>query len=253
MIVVGASAYPRFIDFARFRAIADEVGAVLVTDMAHISGLVAGGSHPSPVGHSHIVTSTTHKTLRGPRSGFILSKEDFKKQINKLTFPGTQGGPLVHVVAAKAVCFKQAMTEEFKAYARQIVANAEVLAESLTKEGLRLVSGGTDNHLVLLDVGAMDVTGKDAEKSRNRRYHRQQKHHPLRHATASRGERNPGWHAGRHDAGHEGDGDAFNCRLDRQGDPRMGGRDFPSQDCRPGEGAVRELSAFGAIAGLSTG
>ncbi len=165
MILVGASAYPRFIDFARFRAIADEVGAVLVTDMAHISGLVAGGSHPSPVGHSHIVTSTTHKTLRGPRSGFILSKEDYKKPIDKLAFPGTQGGPLVHVVAAKAVCFKQAMTEEFKAYARQIVANAEVLAESLTKEGLRLVSGGTDNHLVLLDVGAAGVTGKDAEKA----------------------------------------------------------------------------------------
>jgi glycine hydroxymethyltransferase len=165
MIMVGASAYPRFIDFARFRAIADEVGAVLVTDMAHISGLVAGGSHPSPVGHSDVVTSTTHKTLRGPRSGFILCKEDFKKPINKLAFPGTQGGPLVHVVAAKAVCFKQAMTEEFKAYAKQIVANARVLAEALTHEGLRLVSGGTDNHLVLIDVGAMDVTGKDAEKA----------------------------------------------------------------------------------------
>jgi glycine hydroxymethyltransferase len=165
MIMVGASAYPRFIDFARFRAIADEVGAVLVTDMAHISGLVAGGAHPSPVDQSHVVTSTTHKTLRGPRSGFILSKEEFKKPINKLAFPGTQGGPLVHVVAAKAVCFKQAMTEEFKAYARQIVANARVLAETLTNEGLRLVSGGTDNHLVLLDVGALDVTGKDAEEA----------------------------------------------------------------------------------------
>jgi glycine hydroxymethyltransferase len=165
MIVVGASAYPRFIDFARFRSIADEVGAVLVTDMAHISGLVAGGSHPSPVSHSDIVTSTTHKTLRGPRSGFILCREDFKKTINKLAFPGTQGGPLVHVVAAKAVCFKQAMTEEFKVYARQIVANARVLAEALTGEGLRLVSGGTDNHLVLIDVGAEDVTGKDAEKA----------------------------------------------------------------------------------------
>jgi glycine hydroxymethyltransferase len=165
MIMVGASAYPRFIDFARFREIADEVGAVMVTDMAHISGLVAGGVHPSPVEHSHVVTSTTHKTLRGPRSGFILSKEDLAKDLNRLTFPGTQGGPLVHVIAAKAVCFKQAMSEEFKAYAKQIVQNAQVLAEALQSEGFRVVSGGTDNHLLLVDVGAMGVTGKEAEKA----------------------------------------------------------------------------------------
>jgi glycine hydroxymethyltransferase len=164
MIMVGASAYPRVIDFRKMREIADEVGALMVTDMAHISGLVAGGSHPSPVEDSHVVTSTTHKTLRGPRSGFILSKEDLGKNLNKFAFPGVQGGPLLHVIAAKAVCFKQAMTDEFKAYARQIVSNAKVLAQTLTDEGFRLVSGGTDNHLILVDVGAMDVTGKEAEK-----------------------------------------------------------------------------------------
>jgi glycine hydroxymethyltransferase len=165
MIIVGASAYPRFIDFERFRAIADEVDALMVTDMAHIAGLVAAGVHPSPVEHSQIVTSTTHKTLRGPRSGFILSKKDHAKDLNRLTFPGMQGGPLVHVIAAKAVCFKQAMSDEFKSYARQILANAQVLAETLRNEGFRLVSGGTDNHLILVDVGAMGVTGKEAEQA----------------------------------------------------------------------------------------
>ncbi len=165
MIMVGASAYPRFIDFARIRKIADEVGAVVVTDMAHISGLVAGGAHPSPVEHSDFVTSTTHKTLRGPRSGFVLSKEKFAKDLNRITFPGIQGGPLVHVVAGKAICFKEAMTPEFKVYARQVVDNARVLAETLLGEGFRLVSGGTDNHLILLDVGAMGVTGKEAEEA----------------------------------------------------------------------------------------
>jgi glycine hydroxymethyltransferase len=165
MIMVGASAYPRFIDFARIRKIADEVGAVVVTDMAHISGLVAGGAHPSPVEHSDFVTSTTHKTLRGPRSGFVLSKEKFAKDLNRITFPGIQGGPLVHVVAGKAICFKEATTPEFKAYARQVVDNARVLAETLLGEGFRLVSGGTDNHLILLDVGAMGATGKEAEEA----------------------------------------------------------------------------------------
>ncbi|MEE9263829.1 MAG: serine hydroxymethyltransferase [Vicinamibacteria bacterium] len=165
MIMVGASAYPRVIDFARIRKIADEVGAVVVTDMAHISGLVAGGAHPSPVEHSDFVTSTTHKTLRGPRSGFVLSKEKFAKDLNRITFPGIQGGPLVHVVAGKAICFKEATTPEFKAYARQVVDNARVLAETLLGEGFRLVSGGTDNHLILLDVGAMGATGKEAEEA----------------------------------------------------------------------------------------
>ncbi len=165
MIMVGASAYPRFIDFARIRKIADEVGAVVVTDMAHISGLVAGGSHPSPVEHSDFVTSTTHKTLRGPRAGFVLSKAKFAKDLNRITFPGIQGGPLVHVVAGKATCFKEAMAPEFKVYARRVVDNAQVLAETLLGEGFRLVSGGTDNHLILLDVGAMGVTGKEAEEA----------------------------------------------------------------------------------------
>jgi glycine hydroxymethyltransferase len=154
MIMVGASAYPRLIDFARVRTIADEVETLVVTDMAHISGLVAGGAHPSPVPHSHFVTSTTHKTLRGPRSGFVLSKQEFAKDLNRVTFPGIQGGPLVHVVAAKAVCFKEAMTERFRDYARQVVTNARVLAETLAGQGFRLVSGGTDNHMMLVDVGA---------------------------------------------------------------------------------------------------
>ena len=165
MIMVGASAYPRFIDFERIRNIADEVGAMMVTDMAHISGLVAGGAHPSPVEHSDFVTSTTHKTLRGPRSGFVLSKEKFAKDLNRIMFPGIQGGPLEHVVAGKAICFKEAMSPAFKSYARQVVDNARVLAETLLGEGFRLVSGGTDNHLILLDVGAMGVTGKEAEEA----------------------------------------------------------------------------------------
>ena len=138
---------------------------MVVTDMAHISGLVAGGAHPSPVEHSDFVTSTTHKTLRGPRSGFVLSKEKFAKDLNRVTFPGIQGGPLEHVVAGKAICFKEAMSSEFKSYARLVVDNARALAETLLGEGFRLVSGGTDNHLILLDVGAMGVTGKDAEEA----------------------------------------------------------------------------------------
>ncbi len=165
MIMVGASAYPRFIDFARIRKIADEVGAKVVTDMAHIAGLVAGGAHPSPVPHSDFVTSTTHKTLRGPRGGLVLSKEEYAKDINRVTFPGIQGGPLVHVIAAKAVCFQLALQESFQAYAKQVVSNAKTLAQVLIEEGFRLVSGGTDNHLLLVDVGASGITGKEAEEA----------------------------------------------------------------------------------------
>lgn len=165
MIMVGASAYPRFIDFARIRQIADEVGAKVVTDMAHIAGLVAGGAHPSPVPHSDFVTSTTHKTLRGPRGGLVLSKEEFAKDVNRVTFPGIQGGPLVHVIAAKAVCFQLALQKSFKEYARQVVSNAQTLAQVLLEEGFRLVSGGTDNHLLLVDVGANGITGKEAEEA----------------------------------------------------------------------------------------
>jgi len=164
LILTGASAYPRLWDFEAFRAIADEVGAYLVCDMAHFAGLVAAGVHPNPVPYCDVVTSTTHKTLRGPRSGFILMREEYARVINKAVFPGTQGGPLMHIIAAKAVAFKLAMTEEFKAYGRQVVANAQVLAETLANHGLRLVSGGTDNHLMLVDLQPIGITGKHAEK-----------------------------------------------------------------------------------------
>lgn len=163
LIVAGASAYPREIDFKRFRDIADEVGAYLMVDMAHIAGLVAAGVHQNPVPHAHFVTTTTHKTLRGPRGGMILCKEEFAKKIDKAVFPGIQGGPLMHIIAAKAVAFGEALSSNFKDYAKQIVANAVQFAESLQAEGLTLVSGGTDNHLVLLDVRNLNLTGKAAE------------------------------------------------------------------------------------------
>lgn len=163
LIIAGASSYPRFIDFAKFREIADEVGAYLMVDMAHIAGLVAAGVHPSPVPYAHVVTTTTHKTLRGPRSGMILAVKKLAKKIDKAVFPGLQGGPLMHVIAAKAIALKEASTEEFKEYAKRIVENAKVLAEELTKHGLRIVSGGTDNHLMLVDLRPIGVTGKDAE------------------------------------------------------------------------------------------
>jgi glycine hydroxymethyltransferase len=164
IIVVGATAYPRIIDFARSREIADSVGAYLMTDMAHIAGLVAGGVHPSPVPHSHVVTSTAHKTLRGPRSGFILSTSEIAQKLDKTVFPGVQGGPHMHIIAAKAVCFAEAARPEFKHYAQQIVDNAKTLGEELQKLGYRLVSGGTDNHLMLVDVGAKGITGRAAEQ-----------------------------------------------------------------------------------------
>lgn len=163
LIVCGASAYPRTIDFAKFREIADEVGAYFMVDMAHIAGLVAAGLHPNPVPHAHFVTSTTHKTLRGPRGGLILCKEEFAKGIDKSVFPGVQGGPLMHVIAAKAVAFGENLQPEFKDYATRIIKNARAFAEGLTAEGLTLVSGGTDNHLVLVDVSKIGLTGKVAE------------------------------------------------------------------------------------------
>jgi glycine hydroxymethyltransferase len=164
MIVAGASAYPREIDFAKFREIADEVGAYLMVDMAHIAGLVAAGLHPNPVPYADFVTTTTHKTLRGPRGGMILCKEEFGKKIDKSIFPGIQGGPLMHVIAAKAVAFGEALEDSFKEYAGNIITNAKRLADSLQKEGLKLVSGGTDNHLLLVDVQSLNLTGKVAEK-----------------------------------------------------------------------------------------
>ena len=164
MLLAGASAYPRTIDFARLGEIAKEAGCLFMVDMAHIAGLVAAGLHPNPVPYADIVTTTTHKTLRGPRGGLILCKKEYAKKIDSAVFPGTQGGPLMHVIAAKAVCLKEAMTDEFKAYQQQIVQNAAAMAEELTAQGLRLVSGGTDNHLMLVDLSALDVTGKDLEK-----------------------------------------------------------------------------------------
>src|SRR6201982_3155470 len=165
MIIGGGSAYPRIIDFARMRQIADKVGAIYLVDMAHFAGLVAGGVHPSPVPHGQIVTSTTHKTLRGPRAGMILAKADLGSAIDKTVFPGMQGGPLVHIIAAKAVCFQEAMQPEFKVYARQVVANHKVLAESLADEGFRIISGGTDTHLMLVDVFSKGMLGSEAEKA----------------------------------------------------------------------------------------
>lgn len=164
LIIAGASAYPRVIDFARFRAIADEVGAYLMVDMAHIGGLVAAGVHPSPVPYADVVTCTTHKTLRGPRGAIILCKAELGKKIDSAVFPGTQGGPLMHVIAGKAVCFGEALQPEFKAYQQQVVANASVLAESLQQGGVRLVSGGTDNHLILADVFSRGRTGAEVQE-----------------------------------------------------------------------------------------
>ncbi len=165
LIVAGASAYPRIIDFARFRQIADKVGAYLMVDMAHIAGLVAAGLHPSPVPFADVVTSTTHKTLRGPRGGIILCKEQYAKAIDKAVFPGTQGGPLEHVIAGKAVAFGEALTEDFKMYQRKIVSNAQALANRLCQRGIKLVSGGTDNHLMLLDFSNLETTGLEVEQN----------------------------------------------------------------------------------------
>ena len=164
IIIAGASAYSRIIDFKKMREIADEVGAYLMVDMAHIAGLVAAGVHPSPVPYADVVTSTTHKTLRGPRGAIILCKDELKKKINSAVFPGTQGGPLMHIIAGKAVCFKEAMSEEFKAYQRQVVKNAAVLADTLSENGIRLVSGGTDNHLMLADTMSLGRTGNEVQE-----------------------------------------------------------------------------------------
>lgn len=168
LIVAGASSYSRTIDFKRFREIADRVGALLMADMAHIAGLVAAGVHPSPVPYCHFVTSTTHKTLRGPRGGFVLCKKEFAEELDRTVFPGIQGGPFVHVIAAKAVCFKEAMTEEFRKYQEQVVKNAKKLAKALSERGFRVVSGGTDNHMFLVDLTNKGITGKEAEEALER-------------------------------------------------------------------------------------
>jgi glycine hydroxymethyltransferase len=163
LILAGASAYPRFLDFARFAAIAHEVGAVFMVDMAHIAGLVAAGLHPSPFPHADFVTTTTHKTLRGPRGGAVFCKEKYAKDLDRTVFPGIQGGPLMHVIAAKAVCFHEALQPEFAEYQKQIIANAKTMAEALAAEGFRIVAGGTDTHLMLVDVFSKKVTGRDAQ------------------------------------------------------------------------------------------
>jgi glycine hydroxymethyltransferase len=168
LIVAGASAYPRTLDFAAFRAIADEAGAILMVDMAHIAGLIAAGIHPSPVSHADIVTSTTHKTLRGPRGGLILCREEYAKAIDKNVFPGFQGGPLMHAIAAKAVAFREALQPSFREYQQQTVDNARALAGELGRLGLRIVAGGTDTHLMLVDLGPMGITGKEAEAALDR-------------------------------------------------------------------------------------
>ncbi|MGB9873752.1 MAG: serine hydroxymethyltransferase, partial [Hydrogenobacter sp.] len=168
LIIGGASAYPRVIDWEKMREIADSVGAYFMVDMAHYAGLIAGGVYPNPVPFAHFITSTTHKTLRGPRSGFILCKKEFAKDIDKSVFPGIQGGPLMHVIAAKAVAFKEAMSEDFKEYARQVVANARAMAEEFMKEGFKVVSGGTDSHIVLLDLRNTGLTGKEVEEALGR-------------------------------------------------------------------------------------
>jgi glycine hydroxymethyltransferase len=168
MLVAGASAYPRIIDFARMAAIAKSVDAIFFVDMAHIAGLVAAGVHPSPVPHADIVSTTTHKTLRGPRGGLVLCRSAYAKELDKLTFPGTQGGPLVHTIAAKAVCLKEAMEPTFKEYQKQVVANAKAMAAAVAKQGFRIVSGGTDNHLFLIEVHSRGITGSDAEKALDR-------------------------------------------------------------------------------------
>jgi glycine hydroxymethyltransferase len=168
LIVAGASAYPRVIDFERFANISAEVGATLVVDMAHIAGLVAAGLHPSPVPHADLVTSTTHKTLRGPRGGFVLAKKAYAEKLDKSVFPGLQGGPLMHVIAAKAVCFGEALSDGFTAYQKRVIDNARTLADQLMKRGFDLVSGGTDNHLMLVDLRARQLTGKTAEEALHR-------------------------------------------------------------------------------------
>jgi glycine hydroxymethyltransferase len=165
LIVAGASAYPRIIDYGRFRKIADEVGALLMVDMAHVAGLVAAGLHPSPVPYADFVTTTTHKTLRGPRGGMVLCKAEHAKTVDSRVFPGMQGGPLMHVIAAKAVCLQEALQPSFVRYQRQVLANAQALAQTLVAEGFRLVSGGTDNHLMLVDVSRQGITGKEAEQA----------------------------------------------------------------------------------------
>ncbi len=210
MIIGGGSAYPRLFDFERMRAIADKVGAYFLVDMAHFAGLVAGGAHPSPVPHAHVVTTTTHKTLRGPRSGMILCQQELAVGVDRSVFPGQQGGPLIHIVAAKAVAFKEALEPEFAAYAAQVVTNAKVLAEALAAQGYRIISGGTDTHLMLVDVFEKGILGSEAENALGRAGIRVNKN-------AIPYDRDPEWDACSDDAGDEGAGDEVDLWMDRSG------------------------------------
>ena len=235
LIIGGGSAYPRIIDFARMRQIADKVGALYLVDMAHFAGLVAGGVHPSPVPHAHIVTTTTHKTLRGPRAGMILSKQEFAAAIDKVVFPGMQGGPLVHIIAAKAVSFLEAMQPEFREYARQIVANAKVLAETLAAEGFRIISGGTDTHLMLVDVFSQGhARQRGGEGAGRSRYHGQQERHSVRHQPAHEAERHPHWNARAHHSRHERRRDEAGGTLDLGSPASSHRRGGAGQDTQPG-------------------
>ena len=216
LVIAGGSAFPRAIDFKPFREIADEVGAALMADIAHPAGLVAAGLHPSPVPYADFVTTTTHKTLRGPRGGMVMCRTAYAKDLDRTVLPGIQGGPLMHVIAAKAVAFREAQTPEWRAYQRQIVANAHALAEALMARGHRLVSGGTDTHLMLVDLTARGITGKDAQEgARPRVDHRQQERHPVRHQGADGDERDPHRDAGGHHPGHEGARDGRDRRVHR--------------------------------------
>ena len=219
MITVGASAYPRIIDFKRMGEIAREVGAYLLADIAHIAGLVAAGLHPSPVGHADFVTTTTHKTLRGPRGGLVLCAEKFAKEIDSQTFPGVQGGPLMHVIAAKAVCFHEALQPEFKTYQKQIIDNSKAMAEGLKRNGFRLVSGGTDNHLMLVDVGARGVTGKECQIALDAAGITVNKNTiPFENTLAVPGQRHPSRHTRCDHPGHERTGNGGHRRYDQRSD-----------------------------------
>ena len=254
LIIGGGSAYPRIIDFARMRQIADKVGALYLVDMAHFAGLVAGGAHPSPVPHAQIVTSTTHKTLRGPRSGMILSKQEFAAAIDKTVFPGMQGGPLVHIIAAKAVCFLEASQPSFRDYARQIVANAKVMAETLAADGYRIVSGGTDTHLMLVDVFAKGMLGSEAEKALgeagitvNKNAIPFDTNPPMKPSGIRIGT------SGRDYARHERSGDAADLALDCGGARSSDGRRRAGENSQAGAGDGRGVSAVCRAAGAGAG
>ena len=258
IIIAGGSAYPRMIDFRAFREIADEVGALLFVDMAHFAGLVAGGVHPSPFPHAHVVTTTTHKTLRGPRGGVVLTNdEEIAKKINSAVFPGLQGGPLMHVIAAKAVAFGEALRPSFKVYAKNVVENAKALAETLKSRGFDIVSGGTDTHLMLVDLRPKRLTGKVSESALGRAHITCNKNGiPLRPGKADDHLRRPARHAGRHDARlwHRGipSGRRDDRRSARRAVAEEGGRGFACRGRRARQGQEAAL-AFSDLPVLSDG